>query len=97
MDVIARSDSSAETYSALRQIPNLIFKENSSIVKTKKMNCTTKIFASLPYDKLNSFYPMKNTSVNQYLVKKLLHITAVWDVHLNVPFAVLCRFTMHDG
>ncbi len=87
MDVIARSDSSAETYSALRQIPNLIFKENNSIVKTKKDELYDQdLLPPLPYDKLNSFYPMK-----KYIGKSVLG-AKTFAYHSSVGCPFKCAF-----
>ena len=87
MDVIARSDSSAGTYSALRQIPNLIFKENNSIVKTKKDELYDQdLLPPLPYDKLNSFYPMK-----KYIGKSVLG-AKTFAYHSSVGCPFKCAF-----
>jgi anaerobic magnesium-protoporphyrin IX monomethyl ester cyclase len=87
MDVIARSGSTAETNSSLRQIPNLIFKENSSIVKTKKDELYDQdLLPPLPYEKLNSFYPMK-----KYIGKSVLG-AKTFAYHSSVGCPFKCAF-----
>ncbi len=67
------------TQSSMGHIPNLIFKENNSIVKTKKDELYEQDdLPPLPYEKLDSFYSMKKYIGKSVLGKKkhLLTIAA---------------------
>jgi len=73
--------------STVRHIPNLIFKENNSIVKTKKDELYDQdLLPSLPYEKLNLFYPMK-----KYIGKSVLG-TKTFAYHSSVGCPFTCAF-----
>jgi anaerobic magnesium-protoporphyrin IX monomethyl ester cyclase len=68
-------------------IHNLIFKEGGKIVKTPKDELYDQdALPVLPYDKLNSFYPLKNYLGNTYLGKK----TIAYHSSIGCPFT--CSF-----
>ena len=70
-----------------RHIPNLIFKENNSIVKTKKDELYDQdLLPALPYEKLNSFYPMR-----KYIGKSVLG-TRTFAYHSSVGCPFTCAF-----
>ena len=73
--------------SSLDHIPNLIFKENNAIVKTKKDELYDQdLLPPLPYDKLNSFYPMR-----KYIGKSVLG-TKTFAYHSSVGCPFKCAF-----
>lgn len=75
------------TNAPLHQIPNLIFKENGSIVKTKKDELYDQdALPPLPYEKLNSFYPME-----KYIGKSVLG-TRTFAYHSSVGCPFKCAF-----
>lgn len=76
-----------DTNAVLHHIPNLIFKENNSIIKTKKDELYDQdALPPLPYDKLNSFYPM-----NKYIGKSVLGAkTFAYHSSVGCPFS--CAF-----
>jgi anaerobic magnesium-protoporphyrin IX monomethyl ester cyclase len=87
MDAIVRQDSFGETNTSLHQIPNLIFKENNLIVKTKKDELYDQdSLPPLPYEKLSSFYPMK-----KYIGKSVLG-TKTFAYHSSVGCPFTCAF-----
>lgn len=68
-------------------IPNLIFRENGSIVKTKKDELYDQdALPPLPYEKLNSFYPMK-----KYIGKSVLG-SKTFAYHSSVGCPFKCAF-----
>jgi len=72
---------------SLHHIPNLIFKENNSIVKTKKDELYDQdLLPPLPYEKLNLFYPMK-----KYIGKSVLG-TKTFAYHSSVGCPFTCAF-----
>lgn len=72
---------------SLHHIPNLIFKENNAIVKTKKDELYDQdLLAPLPYEKLNSFYPMR-----KYIGKSVLG-TKTFAYHSSVGCPFTCAF-----
>ncbi len=76
-----------ENKSSLHQIPNLIFIENNSVVKTKKDELYDQdSLPPLPYEKLNSFYPMK-----KYIGKSVLG-TKTFAYHSSVGCPFKCAF-----
>ena len=76
-----------ETKGPLRHIPNLIFKENNSIVKTKKDELYDQdSLPPLPYEKLDSFYPMR-----KYIGKSILG-TKTFAYHSSVGCPFTCAF-----
>ncbi len=76
-----------ENDSPVREIPNLIFKEDNSIVKTKKDELYDQdSLPDLPYEKLNSFYPMK-----KYIGKTFLG-TKTFAYHSSVGCPFTCAF-----
>jgi len=78
---------SIENNLPLHPIPNLIFKENNSIVKTKKDELYDQdSLPDLPYEKLNSFYPMK-----KYIGKTFLG-TKTFAYHSSVGCPFTCAF-----
>lgn len=84
MDVIAHKD---ESYASLFKIPNLIFKEKNSIVKTKKDELYDQdLLPPLPYEKLNKFYPMR-----KYIGKSVLG-TKTFAYHSSVGCPFKCAF-----
>src|SRR5207342_3702137 len=87
MDAIVRKDAFGENNTVLHQIPNLIFKENGSIVKTKKDELYDQdALPPLPYEKLNSFYPMK-----KYIGKSVLG-SKTFAYHSSVGCPFKCAF-----
>jgi len=87
MEAIVRQDSSGETNAALYHIPNLIFKENNSIIKTKKDELYDQdSLPPLPYEKLSSFYPMR-----KYIGKSVLG-TKTFAYHSSVGCPFKCAF-----
>ena len=87
MDAIAVTIPLEEKHSALHHIPNLIFKENNSIVKTKKDELYDQdLLPPLPYEKLNSFYPMR-----KYIGKSVLG-TKTFAYHSSVGCPFNCAF-----
>lgn len=71
----------------LHTIPNLIFKENNSIIKTKKDDLYDQDeLPALPYEKLNSFYPMR-----KYIGKSVLG-TKTFAYHSSVGCPFTCAF-----
>ena len=76
-----------KTNSGFRDIPNLIFKENNSIVKTKKDELYDQdALPPLPYEKLNSFYPMR-----KYIGKSILG-SKTFAYHSSVGCPFKCAF-----
>jgi anaerobic magnesium-protoporphyrin IX monomethyl ester cyclase len=76
-----------ETNAGFHHIPNLIFKENNSIVKTKKDELYDQdALPPLPYEKLNSFYPMR-----KYIGKSVLG-TKTFAYHSSVGCPFSCAF-----
>jgi radical SAM superfamily enzyme YgiQ (UPF0313 family) len=76
-----------QTNSALHHIPNLIFKENNAVVKTKKDELYDQdALPPLPYEKLNSFYPM-----TRYIGKSVLG-TKTFAYHSSVGCPFTCAF-----
>ncbi len=75
------------TNGPVRHISNLIFKENNSIVKTKKDELYDQdLLPPLPYERLNSFYPMK-----KYIGKSVLG-TKTFAYHSSVGCPFTCAF-----
>jgi len=75
------------TNAGVGHIPNLIFKENNSIVKTKKDELYDQDFLPpLPYEKLNTFYPMR-----KYIGKSVLG-TKTFAYHSSVGCPFTCAF-----
>ena len=76
-----------ESGSSLHHIPNLIFKENDSIIKTKKDDLYDQdVLPPLPYEKLNTFYPMR-----KYIGKSVLG-TKTFAYHSSVGCPFKCAF-----
>lgn len=76
-----------ESGSAVHHIPNLIFKENDTIIKTKKDELYDQdSLPPLPYEKLSSFYPMK-----KYIGKSVLG-TKTFAYHSSVGCPFTCAF-----
>jgi len=76
-----------DTNAPLHQIPNLIFKENGVIVKTKKDELYDQdVLPQLPYEKLNSFYPMQ-----KYIGKSVLG-SKTFAYHSSVGCPFKCAF-----
>ncbi len=76
-----------ENDSLFHHIPNLIFKENGKIIKTTKDELYDQdALPPLPYEKLNSFYPMK-----KYIGKSVLG-TKTFAYHSSVGCPFKCAF-----
>jgi len=76
-----------QNQSSFHHIPNLIFKENNSIVKTKKDELYDQdTMPPLPYEKLSSFYPMR-----KYIGKTVLG-TKTFAYHSSVGCPFTCAF-----
>jgi len=76
-----------ENNAPLHHIPNLIFIENNAIVKTQKDELYDQdALPPLPYEKLNSFYPMKN-----YIGKSVLG-AKTFAYHSSVGCPFKCAF-----
>lgn len=76
-----------ESGSALHHIPNLIFKENDTVIKTKKDELYDQdSLPPLPYEKLSSFYPIK-----KYIGKSILG-TKTFAYHSSVGCPFTCAF-----
>lgn len=76
-----------ESGSAVHHIPNLIFKENDTVIKTKKDELYDQdSLPPLPYEKLSSFYPMK-----KYIGKSVLG-TKTFAYHSSVGCPFTCAF-----
>ena len=76
-----------ESGSAVHHIPNLIFKEDDTIIKTKKDELYDQdSLPPLPYEKLSSFYPMK-----KYIGKSVLG-TKTFAYHSSVGCPFTCAF-----
>lgn len=76
-----------ETNQPYQQINNLIFKEQGAIVKTPKDDLYDQDeLESLPYDKLNNFYPVRNYLGKTYLGSK----TIAYHSSVGCPFK--CSF-----
>jgi len=76
-----------ESGSALHHIPNLIFKENDTVIKTKKDELYDQdSLPPLPYEKLSSFYAMK-----KYIGKSILG-TKTFAYHSSVGCPFTCAF-----
>ena len=76
-----------QSNSPVHDIPNLIFKENGIIVKTKKDKLYDQdALPPLPYEKLNTFYPMK-----KYIGKSVLG-TKTFAYHSSVGCPFTCAF-----
>ncbi len=76
-----------KTNSGFRDIPNLIFKENNTIVKTKKDELYDQdLLPRLPYEKLDTFYPMR-----RYIGKSILG-TKTFAYHSSVGCPFTCAF-----
>ena len=87
MEVIFSKNPVEENTAALRRIPNLIFKENGSVVKTKKDELYDQdALPPLPYERLNSFYPMR-----KYIGKTVLG-TKTFAYHSSVGCPFTCAF-----
>ncbi len=87
MEAILRQDSFGENNSSRRDIPNLIFKENNSVVKTKKDELYDQdLLPPLPYERLNSFYPMR-----KYMGKSVLG-SKTFAYHSSVGCPFKCAF-----
>jgi radical SAM superfamily enzyme YgiQ (UPF0313 family) len=72
---------------SLQQIPNLVFKENGQIIKTKKDELYDQdSLPALPYEKLNSFYP-----VRRYIGRSILG-TKTFAYHSSVGCPFTCAF-----
>ena len=72
---------------SLHNIPNLIFKENNSIIKTKKDELYDQdSLPPLPYETLSSFYPMR-----KYIGKTVLG-TKTFAYHSSVGCPFTCAF-----
>jgi anaerobic magnesium-protoporphyrin IX monomethyl ester cyclase len=83
MDAIANE----HTNESIRAIPNLIFKENGLVVKTKKDGLYDQdTLPPLPYEKLNSFYSMR-----KYIGKSVLG-TKTFAYHSSVGCPFTCAF-----
>ena len=68
-------------------IPNLIFRESNSYIKTKKDELYDQdLLPPLPYEKLNSFYPMR-----KYIGKSVLG-TKTFAYHSSVGCPFTCAF-----
>ena len=75
------------TGAAVHHIPNLIFKEADTVIKTKKDELYDQdSLPPLPYDKLNSFYSMK-----KYIGKSVLG-TKTFAYHSSVGCPFTCAF-----
>ena len=75
------------TNGSLHHIPNLIFKENNAIIKTKKDELYDQdLLPPLPYQKLSSFYPMR-----KYIGKSVLG-TKTFAYHSSVGCPFTCAF-----
>ena len=71
----------------LNHIPNLIYKENGSIIKTKKDELYDQdALPPLPYEKLDRFYPMK-----KYIGKSILG-SKTFAYHSSVGCPFTCAF-----
>ena len=71
----------------LNHIPNLIYKENGSIIKTKKDELYDQdALHPLPYEKLDRFYPMK-----KYIGKSILG-SKTFAYHSSVGCPFTCAF-----
>lgn len=82
MEVIVQNNRSS-----LREIPNLIFRENGTIVRTKKDELYDQdALPPLPYEKLDTFYPMK-----KYIGKSVLG-TKTFAYHSSVGCPFTCAF-----
>lgn len=76
-----------ETGTPLHAIKNLIFKEEDRIIKTPKAELTNlDELPVLPYDKLNTFYPLKKYLCKTYLGKR----TIAYHSSFGCPFT--CSF-----
>lgn len=76
-----------ENQESLETIPNLIFKKEGVVIKTPKAALADQdLLPQLPYESLNSFYPIK-----KYLGKTFLgHHTAAYHSSMGCPFT--CSF-----
>jgi len=87
MEAIVNQDSLGEPSAAFHQIPNLIFREKNTVVKTKKDELYDQdLLPPLPYEKLNTFYPMK-----KYIGKTVLG-TKSFAYHSSVGCPFTCAF-----
>lgn len=78
---------SMKTNSGFREIPNLIFKENNSVVKTRKDELYDQdALPPLPYDTLNTFY-----SIRKYIGKSVLG-SKTFAYHSSVGCPFKCAF-----
>ncbi len=76
-----------QTGSSFHNIPNFIFKENGTVVKTKKDELYDQdALPPLPYEKLSSFYPMR-----KYIGKSVLG-TKTFAYHSSVGCPFKCAF-----
>lgn len=76
-----------KTDSTTHHIPNLIFKENGKIIRTKKDELYDQdTLPSLPYDKLSTFYSMR-----KYIGKSVLG-TKTFAYHSSVGCPFTCAF-----
>jgi anaerobic magnesium-protoporphyrin IX monomethyl ester cyclase len=76
-----------KTNSPVNDIPNLIFKENNKIIKTKKDELYDQdALPPLPYDKLNTFYSMR-----KYIGKSVLG-AKTFAYHSSVGCPFKCAF-----
>ncbi|HEV8287263.1 MAG TPA: radical SAM protein [Chitinophagaceae bacterium] len=76
-----------QTRSSTHHIPNLVFKESNTIIKTKKDELYDQDnLPPLPYEKLNKFYPMR-----KYIGKTVLG-TKTFAYHSSVGCPFTCAF-----
>jgi len=87
IDVINCNKPFNEGGSLLREIPNLIFRENSRVIRTKKDELYDQdALPPLPYEKLNTFYPIR-----KYIGKSVLG-TRTFAYHSSVGCPFTCAF-----
>lgn len=82
-----RSDGLSISNEEIESIPNLIFKSGEKIIKTRKDELYDQdSLPPLPYDKLNSFYPLKKYLAKTYLGNR----TIAYHSSIGCPFK--CAF-----
>ena len=87
MDKLFCENTKTDVNALLRQIPNLVFKTNGEVVRTKKDELYDQdALPPLPYEKLNSFYPMR-----RYIGKSVLG-TRTFAYHSSVGCPFTCAF-----
>ena len=87
-----------ENHSPLEGIKNLIYQSNGQIVKAAKEDLIEQeTLAPLPYDRLNSFYPVGKYLGKTYLGNKTLAYHSASVARLPVLFAPLYQFMKPDG